>query len=239
MLLFATSVMAADRPGDETCTTKAWFAKTMLGADFDPMLLNDRVGFQRAYSIEDKGWLVRLEWKNDPNHGGGMGAFAAEDIAAGTLIRRSAIDAGGNFLRMQSYDDLASFCGLDNEAYSAERAALKAYVTDYLFKALPPWNAVVADEERVFGMWLPGCGDNCINEGEVPNVEDRLVEAGLMGMYATRDVRKGEPLLSDYDADFGAPPDWIAKFAADHLNGKTVFAGMNHNSAGWTPTLGG
>lgn len=168
-----------------------------------------------------------------------MGAFATEDIPAGALIRRSAME-GGNFLRMQSYEELESFCQLGDSDYSeAERAALKEYVTDYLFRAMPAFGTEVPEDERVFGMWFPGCGDNCVNEGEVPNVEDRLVEDGVMGMYSTRPIQKGAPLLSDYDTEFGTPPEWIARFANDHLDGKTVFAGMNHNSAGWSPTLGG
>merc|ERR1712039_395829 len=176
---------------------------------------------------------------NDPKHGGGMGAFAAEDISAGTLIRRSAMQ-GGNFLRMQSYEDLKEFCRLGDADYTdPERAALKEYTTDYLFKAMPAFGTDPPDEQRIFGMWFPGCGDNCVNEGEKPNVEDRMVEEGIIGMYSTRDISKGQPLLSDYDAEFGKPPEWISKFANDHLDGKTVFAGMNHNSDSWKPTIGG
>lgn len=242
LLLLSSAAMGNTHPASRdkaTCSRKTLFGNTMLGASFDPLLLNERVGMQKAYSIEQKGWLVGLEWKRDPHHGGGMGAFATEDIAAGTLIRRSPMD-GGNFLRMTSYEELASFCALGDADYTdAERAALKEYVTDYLFRAMPAFGTDPPEEQRVYGMWFPGCGDNCINAGEEPNVEDRVVSEGVMGMYATRDIPKGAPLLSDYDAEFGTPPAWIAKFANDHLDGKTVFAGMNHNSAGWSPTLGG
>ena len=141
---------------------------------------------------------------------------------------------------MRSFEELAAFCALGDADYTdAERSALKEYVTDYLFRAMPAFGTDPPEEQRVYGMWFPGCGDNCINAGEEPNVEDRVVSEGVMGMYATRDIQKGAPLLSDYDAEFGTPPAWIAKFANDHLDGKTVFAGMNHNSAGWTPTIGG
>ena len=64
------------------------------------------------------------------------------------------------------------------------------------------------------------------------------LEGTVMGMYAKRDIKKGEPLLSDYDNDYGVPPDWIARFAKDHLDSKIVFAGMNHNSAGFS-SIGG
>ena len=58
-----------------------------------------------------------------------MGAFATEDIAAGTLIRRSPTDSG-NFLRMRSYEELVAFCALgDADCTDAERSALKEYVT--------------------------------------------------------------------------------------------------------------
>jgi len=214
----ATTVTGEKRP----------FGRTRLGADFDPLRLNDRIDIQET--ITEKGWLVGVEWKTAPNHGGGMGAFATEDVAGGTLIRRSPFE-GGNFLQMQSYEDLEAFCGIGNPDFSdAEREALKEYVKDYLFRSQPAFGTTVPDDQRVYGIWLPGCGDNCVNDGEEPNVEDRLIEPGLMGMYAKRDIKKGEPLLSNYDEDYGVPPEWIARFAINHLEGKIVFAGMNHKT---------
>lgn len=215
----------------------AVFGKTVLGADFDPIRLNDRIDIME--STKEKGWLVGIEWKTAPNHGGGMGAFATEDVSAGTLIRRSAFE-GGNFIQMSSYEDLAAFCGIGDPKFTdAQRDACKAYLTDYLFRAQPIVGTTPPDDQRTFGVWLPGCGDNCVNPGELPNVEDRLIEEGtVMGMYAKRDIKKGEPLLSDYDNDYGVPPDWIARFAKDHLDSKIVFAGMNHNSAGFS-SIGG
>lgn len=206
------------------------FGRTLLGARFDPLLLNDRLGIQET--IDEKGWLVGVEWKPAPDHGGGMGAFATEDVPGGTLIRRSPFE-GGNFLQMQSYEDLAAFCGIGDPNYSeAQREALKEYVKDYLFRSQPAYGTDVPDDQRVYGVWLPGCGDNSANDDEEPNVEDRLIEPGLMGMYAKRDINKGEPLLSDYDIDYGVPPEWVARFAKDHLDGQCAFAGMNHKT--WT-----
>lgn len=60
-LLFLTSPVLGGEAGSCGGRTTL-FGKTMLGADFDPVLLNDRVGIQSAYSIEEKGWLVGLEW---------------------------------------------------------------------------------------------------------------------------------------------------------------------------------
>ena len=80
---------------------------------------------------------------------------------------------------------------------------------------------------------MPGCGDNCVNDGEETTVEDRMVEEGVIGMYTKKNVKAGDPLLSDYDLDYGEPPEWIARFAKEHLDSKVVFAGMNHRSANW------
>ena len=55
-------------------------------------------------------------------------------------------------------------------------------------------------------------------------------ETLFMGMYATRDIKAGEILLSDYDGAFGTPPEWAAKFADDHLGGWLAFAGYNHKA---------
>lgn len=213
------------------------FAKTVLGTDFDPIRLNDRQRLQ--HQIEEKGWLVGVEWKEAPNHGGGMGAFATEDISGGTLIRRSPF-LGANFIHLKSYDDLALFCGIGDDGWTdAQRDACKAYLTDYLFRSQPIFGTSVPDDQRTYGVWLPGCGDNCVNDGEAPNVEDRLIEEGaVMGMYAKIDIKKGQPLLSDYDSDYGVPPEWIARFAVEHLDSKIVFAGMNHRTEGFT-SIGG
>ena len=135
---------AASLNGPTTLST------TIVGKDFDPVGLNDRIGIQEM--IKEKGWLVGVEWKKDDDHGGGMGAFFTEDVKAGTLIRRS-VFKGANFVHMTSYEDLEDFCGINNPDYSDEQqVACKSFMTDYLFRAQPAFGTTVPDDQRVYGI---------------------------------------------------------------------------------------
>lgn len=199
-----------------------------------------------VYAVEPikKGTLIRKSAIVDH-----VEDISSQDSGVGT--------APGSFLRLRSYQDLERFCQLHSPTASAEeKAALMRYVSDYLFRSKPPYGSAGAKNdthyavttshsEQVFGVWMPGCADNDYNPGETPNVEDRLTPAEpvvvestdgqreeqmvtYMGMYAMRDMKAGELLLSDYDGAYGTPPAWAAHFANDHLGGWLAFKGHNH-----------
>eukprot|EP00961_Rhodomonas_salina_P156511 2107588-Rhodomonas_salina.7 len=53
-------------------------------AGTDALEWDDRIGLQEKWANAEKGWKVLVEWKQTPY---GAGVFAAQDIAAGTVLR--------------------------------------------------------------------------------------------------------------------------------------------------------
>ena len=86
---------------------------------------DDRIALQKLWSNREKGWKVDVEWKMTPV---GVGLFAAQDIAAGTILRTGIF--GCNLKQLSSIDDIENFCqnGSDDE-YDARLR----YVADYLW----------------------------------------------------------------------------------------------------------
>jgi len=100
---------------------------------------NDRIGIQDRYTLEEKGWEVRVDWRSTPY---GAGVFSREDsvIEAGTILRRGII--GLNLKEFTSIDDIHQFCTTAGtiveteargESESVGYRAKLGYVKDYLW----------------------------------------------------------------------------------------------------------
>ena len=69
LLLLSSAAMGNTHPASRdkaTCSRKTLFGNTMLGASFDPLLLNERVGMQKAYSTSRR--AGSLAWSGRGTH---------------------------------------------------------------------------------------------------------------------------------------------------------------------------
>lgn len=177
---------------------------------------NDRIALQSMWSLKEKGWKVAVEWKETP-HGIGVFSDATETIAAGTVLRVG--KNGRNLLQFKSIDDIRAFCGDSDSGGGSDREGRLNYVKDYLWGystisdergyAIP---GSTEDEDRFFGMWLPGNG---LNHHSSPNTVYRTLPGGTdsgIELVALTDIKQGEELYDDYRRH-GVAPAWLREFA--------------------------
>eukprot|EP00934_Nitzschia_sp_Nitz4_P004984 Nitzschia sp. Nitz4//NODE_464_length_17123_cov_69.824057//6891//7487//NITZ4_additional_000063-RA//1//CDS//3329531915//4974//frame0 len=171
---------------------------------------SDRIELQTKYSLEEKGWHVKVEWRSTPY---GAGVFSGQDIVKGSILRTGIL--GINLKEFTSEQEIIDFC---KTAVSVEEAnARLAYVQDYLWGFNP-----YADERgydrldapppsRFFGMWIPGNG---LNHNLEPNVVYQMTSKGI-DLVALTDMAKDTELVDDYRRH-GLAPLWLKEFAQKH-----------------------
>lgn len=185
----------------------------------------DRIGLQDKYTLKEKGWEVRVDWRSTPF---GAGLFAKEDIETGTILRRGIV--GINLKEFKSIADIDAFC-MAGEGHqeniaagvpSDYRAKLE-YVKDYLWgfnkdadergydKIDESGTPVVLEENRFFGMWVPGNG---LNHNESPNTVYKSTPEGI-DLVALAEIRKDDELFDDYRRHGRSSP-WLKEFANMH-----------------------
>ena len=170
---------------------------------------NDRIGLQSQWKNAEKGWEVDVDWRETEF---GVGLFAVEDIAKDTVLRVGLV--GVNLMEFQSVDDIESFCQTPSREDNFD--ARLSYVKDYLWGfnkhtdrfgySLPQTQG--DDEDRFFGMWIPGNG---LNHNLKPNTVYRATDKGI-NLVALRDIAKDEELYDDYRRH-GKAPEWLRNFA--------------------------
>eukprot|EP00566_Odontella_aurita_P001106 CAMPEP_0113525292 /NCGR_PEP_ID=MMETSP0015_2-20120614/74_1 /TAXON_ID=2838 /ORGANISM="Odontella" /LENGTH=237 /DNA_ID=CAMNT_0000423429 /DNA_START=292 /DNA_END=1005 /DNA_ORIENTATION=+ /assembly_acc=CAM_ASM_000160 len=182
---------------------------------------NDRIGLQRTWSNNEKGWKVQVEWRQTPY---GAGVFALQDIAAGTLMRQGV--NGINLIQFLSVDGIETFCK-DGTANSAEYDAKLNYVADYMwgfnpnanergYDILEAGNRKLSPQHEVarfFGMWVPGNG---LNHNLDPNTVYCPAKGGTgvgIDLVALSDIVEGEELFDDYRRH-GSSPVWLLDFGS-------------------------
>jgi len=160
----------------------------------------DYLAIQSQYSLKQKGYLRKVEWKESAITGAGCGAFAAEFISKGALIRRGRKDE--NLLLFETKDDLPPLTETTLQ-----------YLTFYL--AGPPGSC---------GSFIPGSSFNHNGAGSA-NTSLSSPCKDEWHVVATQDICAGEELLEDYRR-FGKPPVWLQDIAQKY-NVPFVYQGMN------------
>ena len=196
---------------------------------------NDRMALQACWTAKEKGWQTddaAVDWRQTQF---GVGLFAKQDIAAGTVLRIGV--NGRNLQQFTCGQDIEDFCrargGIDE--YLARLNYVKDYlwgyctVTDDLGYEQKPGDKSqnpAADQQWFYGMWVPGNG---LNHNPTPNTVYRTLpggtEEGIM-LVALTDIPKNQELYDDYRRHGSAPP-WLQQFALEKgiaLN----FAGCNN-----------
>ena len=192
---------------------------------------DDRIALQATWTASEKGWQVTaaaaVDWRTSPY---GIGLFAKEPIAAGTVLRVGV--NGRNLKQFRSTQDIEDFCRAGVSGSNREYQSRLNYVKDYLWGyspvadengyEIPPG---MKDDDRFFGMWVPGNG---LNHSENPNTVYRTLPGGTdegIVLVALSDIAKDQECLDDYRRH-GAAPAWLEQFAREKqvtLN----FAGCN------------
>jgi len=164
-----------------------------------PDFWKDRKKMQSAYSIQAKGWKVKMKWGNSCIPGGGIAAFIGEDVKDGQVIR--ATKDGENMIRLW------------DESWIPKNATAitKDYIANYCGQ--------IKDFTVLF---LPGNGFNHSNES---NVVWQALDEKTVQIVATCDIEAGTELTQNY-LTFGKPPEFLTKFAKDN-NTCLVFEGYN------------
>ena len=223
--VMAFSSSGADNESDAIAYT---IATSNSNVDWD-----DRIALQDLWSNEAKGWKVKVEWKQTPF---GAGLFAAEDIPAETILRLGR--SGRNLLQFRCIHDIEAFCKADNDGDEDLYQSRLMYAKDYLYAFNPNADPrgydiptedeaekLKTEQERFFGVWVPGNG---LNHNPEPNTVYRPAEGGTkvgIDLVALRDIEDGEELFDDYRRH-GKAPQWLLGFSEKYkvsLN----FAGCN------------
>mmetsp|Transcript_51502 Transcript_51502/g.85342 ORF Transcript_51502/g.85342 Transcript_51502/m.85342 type:complete len:234 (-) Transcript_51502:19-720(-) len=202
--------------------------ESAAGIDWD-----DRIALQSRWSLREKGWQVKVEWKQTPY---GCGLFAAEDIAAGSIIRIGL--KGKNQLEFQNLEELEAFLvgpsSSNKKANSSDKAfqSRVRYVGDYVYgfnrnadkRGYPV--AGKDSQDRWFGCWIPGNG---INHSKEANTLYSSAPGGTnegVNLVALCDITKGEQLFDDYRRH-GNAPQWMREFANKYNVASLVFPDCN------------
>lgn len=139
----------------------------------------------------------------------GVGLFAAEDIAAGTVLRTGVI--GRNLLQFTNADDIESFC---QRGGSDEFDSRLRYTCDYLWGFTTKgtdeqgYRDTYKEKHRFYGCWVPGNG---LNHKTEPNTVYRSSENGI-NLVALTEVEAGDELYDDYTRH-GRAPEWLLAFS--------------------------
>ena len=179
--------------------------RTATAVDWD-----NRIALQKLWSNSEKGWRVEVEWRNTPY---GVGLFAAQDISGGTILRTGII--GCNLMQFTTVDDIQAFCEISIDEYDSRLR----YVSDYLWGFTTCGtdekgylvNSHQDEENRFYGMWIPGNG---LNHDENPNTVYCTTKDGI-DLVALQHIESGSELYDDYRRH-GQAPDWLLEFARDY-----------------------
>jgi len=165
-----------------------------------PDFWKDRTKMQSAYSIQAKGWKVKMKWGNSCIDGGGIAAFIDEDVKDGQVIRKT--KHGENMIRL-----------LD-ESWIPKNATwiTRDYISNYCGQ--------ISDSFTV--LFLPGNGFNHSNES---NVVWQALDEKTVQIVATCNIEAGTELTQNYYT-FGKPPEFLTEFAKVNDLG-LVFEGYN------------
>lgn len=173
---------------------------------------DDRIALQATWTAKEKGWQTdAVDWRDTPF---GVGLFAKEDVAAGTVLRIG--KNGRNLKQFTCTKDIEDFCG-NGVDYQPRLGYVKDYLWGYFNVADERGYEIPGNsdpENRFFGMWVPGNG---LNHSPSPNTVYRTLpggtEEGIM-LVALTDIQKDQELYDDYRRH-GSAPEWLKDFAKE------------------------
>ena len=200
-------------------------------SDDGKVIWSDRMALQHTMTCPEKGWQVSVEWKTSPA-GYGIGVFAQQFISARTILRIGR--RYDNLIPLNSIQDIESFC---HAGGPTQYTARLQYVQDYLWGYYPSSmtdengypcsssndNENKNEDERFFGMWIPGNG---LNHNNIPNTvyrndADDFVpttpngQQSVLYLVALSDIEKGDELYDDYRRHGTTPPLWLKNYATE------------------------
>jgi hypothetical protein len=205
---------------DIISTVESMHSMRLLAQHSKQGLWNDRLALQSLWTLKEKGWRVEVEWKETQQFG--VGVFAAEPVAAGSVLRVGR--NGRNLIQFRDTNDILAFCGAGG---NNEYRGRLAYVQDYLWGFHPthtdqrgyPTLLSSSDfdshDEQFFGMWLPGNG---LNHNTTPNTVYQALAGGTeegIALLALVDIAEGQELYDDYRRH-GTATMWLKDFARTH-----------------------
>merc|ERR1712241_455127 len=159
-------------------------------------------------TAQAKGWQVDMRWgKSEHLAKIGMkstGAYVMEDVKKGQVLRKG--EVGKNLILATKMEDFPKLT-----------ETTKYYISNYCATS----NSASEGNQEVY-LWLPGNSRNHTTEN--PNCESVKKPHGY-DIVATRDIAKGEELLTNYTG-FGTPPSWFATWIKDNKV-DSVFKGLN------------
>lgn len=164
-----------------------------------PAFWLDRIQMQNAYSLEAKGWKVKVNWGESSISGAGVGAFVGEDVEKGQLMRIA--KTGKNLIRFRDQSKLPKNMSL----------VTKNYISNYVGQ--------VDDFVMIF---LPG---NCFNHSIDPNIDMIPADEETIHLIACKDMKAGTELTQNYYT-FGKPPKYLQDLAKDEQM-ELTFPGYN------------
>ena len=174
-----------------------------------PQEWEDSGEMQESLTLQEKGWCVQVKW--DKQFVGdvciGVGLYADQDIAAGTILRQNKL--GYNLIIFNETTNLPNL--------KHKRTA------EYLQKYAHRCPCLVDAGSMAMALLLPG---DSLNHSEEPNTRTRCHKDGSH-LIATRDIKKGEPMSISYRA-YGPAPEWFTDMLDDKLgNSEAIFPGTN------------
>lgn len=165
---------------------------------------------QKLYSAEQKGWKVDVFWDDSTEAPAGAGVFANQEIKAGDILR-----VGVNGYNIYQFNKATDFPKITETT--------RRFIGHYVLKWSDDDHSGNDERDMVF-FWLPGCGFN--HSLERCNIINLKSKDGV-NLVATKNIAKGEELLSNYNW-YGKPPAWFKKdWLAKHSDLECAFPGMN------------
>ena len=149
------------RPRSERETKDEYFAARFQQSQYG----KGRCDAESQWPAHVNGWVAGadgqalVDWDEDQY--GGIGVYATEDIAAGSVLREGTF--GQNMVRFHDFDDVKAFC---MAADGKPDLVLIKYLSCYMF-------GVESDDRAAFAnaLWVLGCALNHSNDpGEVNTI---------------------------------------------------------------------
>lgn len=173
-----------------------------------PESWSDTEKCQQLYTPAQKGWQVKVYWDETTVAPAGTGVFADQDIPKHTVLRKGI--RGKNIYEFNS-----------RETAPVITEVTKKFIGHYILR--PTKDGCPVDHDDNIFFWLPGCAFNhSLDRNNVINV--RTNEG--VNFIATRDIKKGDEILADYNS-YGKPPKWFSDMWSDYAPLECAFPGMN------------
>ena len=145
---------------------------------------NNTPKMQASYTLEMKGWVKKVHWKESTIPGAGIGVFSSEPISKGSTYR--VLVDQQNLIVLNRPNDIPPLT-----------EPTKTYLANYC--------------AQIDGLCFIMCPGSTLNhDSQRANTE--LVKISNVEIHGivTKDIEAGEELVCDY-IRFGEPPSWLVE----------------------------